>query len=152
MPSLSAVVQGLLTSAFAATNASLAANSADRVSVYDAVIPGVPTNRYALVYAGQARRSNSTVDGLSRDGVGRFQVTVAATRPDSLASPAPRTDWLADTVLDALVDATVTTVDGLGPFTIQQDEVDTYPVPVEVITDRVTVEHALLFVYLADRI
>jgi hypothetical protein len=51
-----------------------------------------------------------------------------------------------------LVDVTVTDVDGLGPFVIQQDEVDTYPTPVEVVQDRVTVEHALLFRYIADRI
>lgn len=145
-------VQSLLVSAFSGVNAALPVGSADRVTVYDSVIPGVPTNRYAVLYCGPPRRSSSTVDGRSRDAVGRFQVTVAATRPDAAASPAPRTGWLSKVVLDALVDAQIT-VDGLGPnIVIRQDEIDTYPVPVEVVPDRVTVEHALLFTYLADRI
>jgi hypothetical protein len=148
---VAAKVFGLLETAFAATNAALPNGSADKVTGYDTVIPGVPTNRYYVMFCGEPRRENTTMDGLSRDANGRFQITVAATRPDSLASPAPRTGWLAKTVLNALVDVTITDVDGLGPFTIQQDEVDTYPVPVEVVQDRVTVEHALLFKYLADR-
>jgi len=145
-------VFALVDAAFATTNAALPNGSADRVTGYNTIIPGVPTNRYWVMFCGEPLRGNSTVDGLSRDANGRFQITVAATRPDSLASPAPRTGWLARVVLNALVDVTVTDVDGLGPFTIQQDDVDTYPVPVEVVQDRVTVEHALLFHYLADRI
>lgn len=142
----------LLDAAFAATNAALPVGDPNRVTGYVATIPGVPTNRYWVLYCGEPRRENSTMDGRSRDAQGRFQVTVAAIRPDSLASPAPRTGWLAKTVLNALVDVRVSDVDGLGQFVIQQDEVDTYPVPVEVVADRLTVEHALLFRYFADRI
>jgi hypothetical protein len=145
-------VFALVDAAFTATNNALPSGSPEKVTGYNAIIPGVPTNRYWVMFCGEPLRGNSTVDGLSRDANGRFQITVAATRPDSLASPAPRTGWLARVVLNALVDVAVTDVDGLGPFVIQQDEVDTYPTPVEVVQDRVTVEHALLFRYIADRI
>lgn len=140
----------LVDAAFTAANAALATGSADRVSGYESYIPGVPTNRYWVLYCGEPVRVNSTVDGLSRDANGRFQITVAASRPNSAGSPAGMTNWLVKRVLNALVDVTVTDVVGLGPFTIQQDDAGTYPIVVEVVQDRVTVEHALLFTYLAD--
>ena len=121
------------------------------VTGYQAYIPGSPTPLYWVLYCGEPVRSNSTVDGLSRDANGRFQVTVAASRPNSAGSPLPFTNWLTRTVLDALVDVTVDDVVGLGLFTIQQDYADTVPIVSEVVADRITVEHALLFTYLADR-
>jgi hypothetical protein len=152
MPTLPEKVDAVLVAAFAGPNTGLPDGSPNRISVYRSVIPGVPSNRYAVNYAGDPRRENSTVDGRSRDAVGRFQITVAASRPESLGSPAGETNRLVRAVLDAFVDLRVTDVDGLGAFVIQQDDVDTFPVPVEVVADRVTVEHALLFKYLADRI
>lgn len=151
-PTVAAKIEALLTAAFTGPNTSLAASDPNRINTYRSVIPGVPSFRYALIYCGEPRRSNSTVDGLSRDANGRFQVTVAAARPNSLGSPDAELGRLVRATLDALVDVTVTDVDGLGPFTIQADEVDTYPVPTEIVADRVTVEQALPFVFLADRI
>lgn len=146
---VSAAVREKLTEAFASVNAS--SPDASKVSVYDAVIPGVPTSRYCVVYAGQPARGSSTVDGESRDRYGRFQVTVAATDTGSQGSPAPMTDRLVAAVLDAL-DGAELTVTGMHPFTVLQDDIETYPIPVEVVKDRVTVEHALRFWFFADRI
>lgn len=148
MASLSAAVKARLESAYAAANASL--TGADRITVYEAMIPGTPTNRYAVVYAGEPRRAAEAFDGASRHVHGRFQVTVAATGPNSSSSPAGMTDWLVRATLAGLVDADLT-VDGLTVFRVRQDEVDTYPVAVEVVADRPTVEQALLFVFDAAR-
>lgn len=150
MTTLPEKITAVLDAAFASRNALVPA--ADRVTGYLSYIPGSPTNLFWVLYCPEPRRDNSTVDGLSRDANGKFQVTVAASRPASDASPAAITNRLVRGVLDALVDLTITDVDGLGPFTIQQDDVDTYPVTVEVVRDRVTVEQALPFKYLADRI
>jgi hypothetical protein len=147
--SVALAVDAALVAAFAAANASLS-SSPDRISVYRALIPGVPTNRYCVIYAGNPNRQNSTVDGLSRDGVGRFQVTCAATAPDT-GQAAALCDWLVTETLDALVDQSLT-VDGWQPFIVQQDLVDTFPISVEVVTGRDTVEQALWFVFLTDRI
>lgn len=149
MASLAAAVEAKLTTAYAAANAATS-DPQQRISIYRSTIPGTPTNRYALIFAGDPRRGNSTVDGVSRDGHGHFQVTVAATGPNASTSPDQMTDWLVKLTLNALVDSTLT-IDGYAPFRVQQDEVDTYPVPVEVVADRVTVEQALQFVFLADR-
>lgn len=146
--SLSAAVRERLSSAFAAVNA--ASQDSNKISVYDAMIPGVPTSRYCVVYAGSPRRGSSTADGESRDRYGRFQVTVAATDTGSQSSPAPITDRLVSAVLDAL-DGAQLEVTGMYPFTVQQADEDTYPIAVEVVKDRVTVEHALIFTFIADR-
>lgn len=143
-------VDAALTSAFSAANTAVGSTSPDRVSVYRAMIPGIPTNRYCVIYAGHPNRQNSTTDGLSRDGVGAFQVTCAATAPDTNRA-ADLCDWMVRATLDALVDQ-VLTVDGWQPFVVQQDYVDTYPVAVEVVSGRDTVEQALRFTFLTDRI
>lgn len=149
--SVGAAVVGVLTAAFAAANAALpnSASNPDRISVYRS-LTGVPTNRYAVVYAGGPMRGTSGLSLLGRDGVGRFQVTCAATSPDA-GQAAAVLDWLANATLNALVGAELT-VDGWSPFVVEQDEVDTFPVSVEVVPGRDTVEQALLFRYLTDRI
>lgn len=148
--SVAAAVDAALSAAFAPANNALGADSPDRVSIYRVFPPGIPTNRYAVIYAADPGRGTGGVNLLGRDGVGRFQVTCAATAPDT-SRAADLCTWLVKTTLDALVGARLT-VDGWAQFVVEQDEVDTYPVPVEVVPGRDTVEHALRFQFLTDRL
>lgn len=143
-------VDACLVAAFAGANAALDPGSPDRISTYRVMIPGVPTNRYAVIFAGGPSRTAGEGLGPSRDGVGSFQVTVAATAADR-ARAADLCDRMVEATLDALVD-TQLTVDGWAPFIVQQDPVPTYPVPVEVVSGRATVEQALLFTFLTDKL
>lgn len=151
MATLAQAVDAALTAAFAAANTALGPTSPDRISVYRAMIPGVPTNRYAVVY-GAVSRGSSSLNGVGRDGNVHFQVTCAATAPDTNRA-ADACDWLVDKALSALVGVTLT-VDGWSPFVVEQDEegFDTFPIPVEVVPGRDTVEQALRFKSLTDRI
>lgn len=148
--SVAAAVDAVLTAAYASANTAVGTSSPDRISVYRALIPGVPTNRYAVIYAADPNRGTAGVNLLGRDGIGRFQVTCAATAPDTNRA-ADLCTWLVRATLDALVGARLS-VDGWSPFVVEQDEVDTYPVPVEVVAGRDTVEQALRFQFLTDRL
>ena len=149
MATLAQAVDAALTAAFAAANAALLPSSPDRISVYRALIPGVPTNRYCVVYA-EIRRSTSGLNGVGRDGHVQFQVTCAASGSDPRRA-GDLCDWLVATTLDALVGARLM-VDGWSPFIVEQDDVETFPVAVEVVPGRDTVEHALRFRSLSDRL
>jgi hypothetical protein len=146
--SVALAVDAALTAAFSAANASLS-GSPDRISVYRALIPGVPTNRYCVVYASIGRGS-SGLNGIGKDGNVRFQVTCAASAPDTNLA-GDLCEWLVNATLDALVGATLT-VSGWHPFVVEQDEVDTFPIPVEVVPGRDTVEQALWFTSLTDKL
>lgn len=147
--SVALAVDAALTAAFSAANAALGSSSPDRISVYRALIPGVPTNRYDVIYAGMTRGSSS-LNGIGRDGNIRFQVTCAATAPDT-GQASDLCDWLVTATLDALVGAQLT-VTGWTPFIVEQDEVDTFQIPVEVVPGRDTVEQALWFQSLSDKL
>ena len=149
MATLAQAVDAALTAAFAAANAALLPSSPDRISVYRALIPGVPTNRYCVVYA-EIRRSTSGLNGVGRDGHVQFQVTCAASGSDPRRA-GDLCDWLVAATLDALVGARLM-VDGWSPFIVEQDDVETFPVAVEVVPGRDTVEHALRFRSLSDRL
>lgn len=151
MGALAQSVDAALTAAFSAANTALVPGSPDRISVYRAMIPGVPTNRYLVVY-GSVSRGTTGLNGVGRDGDVRFQVTCAATAPDTNRA-ADACAWLVDRTLSALVGATLT-VDGWAPFIVEQDEdsFGTFPIPVEVVPGRDTVEQALRFKSLTDRI
>lgn len=143
-------VDARLTAAFSAANTALGSSSPDRLSVYRTIIPGVPTNRYSVIYAPAPARGTSSLNLVGRDGIGRFQVTCAVTAPDTNRA-ADLLDKLVDVTLDALVGAELT-VTGWHPFIVEQDEIDTFPIAVEVVPGRDTVEQALHFTFLTDRI
>lgn len=143
-------IDACLAGAFSAANTALGSTSADRISIYRGMIPGVPTNRYIVIYAGGPARGTSGLNGVGHDGVGRFQVTCAAMAPNSTRA-ADSCDWLVNATLDALV-GTQLSVTGWTPFIVEQDEVDTFPIPVEVVPGRDTVEQALWFTFLTDRL
>ncbi len=147
--SVALAVDAALTAAFASANAALLPSSPDRISVYRALIPGVPTNRYCVVYA-EIRRSTSGLNGVGRDGHVQFQVTCAASGSDPRRA-GDLCDWLVTATLDALVGARLM-VDGWSPFIVEQDDVETFPVAVEVVPGRDTVEQALRFRSLSDRL
>jgi hypothetical protein len=150
--SVALAVDAALTAAFSAANTGLGSQwqtNPDRISVYRALIPGVPTNRYCVVYASIGRGS-SGLNGIGKDGNVRFQVTCAASAPDTNLA-GDLCEWLVNATLDALVGATLT-VSGWHPFVVEQDEVDTFPIPVEVVPGRDTVEQALWFTSLTDKL
>ncbi len=147
--SVALAVDAALTAAFASANAALLPSSPDRISVYRALIPGVPTNRYCVVYA-EIRRGTSGLNGVGRDGHVQFQVTCAASGSDPRRA-GDLCDWLVTATLDALVGARLM-VDGWSPFIVEQDDVETFPVAVEVVPGRDTVEQALRFRSLSDRL
>lgn len=145
-------VDAALTAAFSAANTALGSewqSNPDRISVYRAIIPGTPSNRYAVIYAA-INRGSSGLNGIGRDGNVRFQVTCAATAPNTNRA-SDLCDWLVGTTLDALVGAQLS-VSGWHPFTVTQDEIDTFPIPVEVVPGRDTVEQALWFTALTDKL
>jgi hypothetical protein len=147
--SVSLAVDAVLTAAFSSANAPLEAEDPNRISVYRALIPGKPTDRYTVIYAGLTRGSSS-LNGIGNDGRVKFQVTCAATYINR-AYAADICDWLVTTTLDALVGAKLA-VTGWSPFIVEQDEIETFQVPVEVVPGRSTVEQALWFHGLSDRI
>lgn len=148
--SVAQAVDAALTAAFSAANAALdVSQSQDRISVYRAMIPGIPTNRYCVVYA-EIRRGTSGLNGVGRDGHVQFQVTCAASGSDPRRA-GDLCDWLVTATLDALVGARLM-VDGWSPFIVEQDDVETFPVAVEVVPGRDTVEQALRFRSLSDRL
>lgn len=148
--SVALAVDAALKAAFSAANAALdVSQSQDRVSVYRAMIPGIPTNRYCVIYP-SLKRGTAGLNGIGRDGHIRFQVTCAATAPDTNRA-SDICDWLVTATLDALVGVQLA-VTGWGPFIVEQDDVSTFQVPVEIVPGRDTVEQALWFTSLADRI
>lgn len=147
--SVALAVDAALTSAFSAANTALGSTSPDRISVYRAMIPGIPTNRYCVIYAG-LKRGSSGLNGIGRDGHVHFQVTCAATAPDTNRA-SDICDWLVNATLDALVGAQLS-VSGWTPFTVEQDDIDTFQVPVEMVPGRDTVEQALWFTSLTDKL
>lgn len=120
------------------------------VTVYDGAVPGIPTSRYVVLYAGEGLRSASGVDGASRDLSNQFQVTTVASRPEASGSAAPLTRWLQSRVLDRLVDRRLV-VDGLvcGPIV---HTLSNPPVIDEAVKDRPTVYAVDQFEVQADRL
>lgn len=130
---------------FATMNAGVAA--ADRVSVYNSVIPSAPTSRYAVVYCGPPVLSRGSLDATVGDVYGQFQVTWAATG----VAPAGRAEWVARNGSYGLLDTPVN-VDGLSPDIYLTHVLSNDPLTVEVVADRLTVEITTIFSYNAARL
>lgn len=121
-----------------------------RISVYNGGIPGVPTYRYAVVYAGDPVYSRGSWAALAADAAGYFTVHYAATRPNSLATATNEAIELMRTGNRALVDA-VYQVDGLGADIYLEQSSANPPTEVGTVIDRVTAEGSAVFTYATSR-
>ncbi len=148
--SMALAVQGVLQDAYAAWNTATT-DASQRVTVYNGTIPGVPTTRYAVVYAGPPTFVRGSWGAAATDSTGIVTVHFAASRPGTSASPVNEANALADLGVKALVDNTMQ-VDGLTPDIYLEHVTTEPPNDVAVVTDRVTSEIAAQFTYSAARI
>lgn len=87
--------------------AALRASVPTGVSVYDTIVPGVPSARYVIAYIPPGMRSVGGVDGVADQVTLQFSTTTVASNPDASYSAA-ECRWLQGTVQNTLVDLIVT--------------------------------------------
>lgn len=143
---LSTAMAEVLTTLFAPVNTATT-NPTDRVSVYEAQIPGSPTSRYAVVYAPPLGLNRGGWGPRAQDGYGQPQVTFAASGSDSI----DRLNKMAQRGVEALADAELDITGYTGPIRLNSILVNK-PFETKVVVDRTTVEITALFEVSANRI
>jgi hypothetical protein len=113
--------------------ATLRAGVPGGVTIYDSMVPGVPTPRYVVLYCPAGWRESSTVTGASEDIHLSFQTTSVASDANPAYSAA-YCRWLQSVVRDLLTDLTVT-ASGWAPAVIRH-EGSQYPQPDETTPDK----------------
>ena len=113
--------------------ATLRAGVPGGVTIYDSMVPGVPTARYVVLYCPAGWRDSSTITGISEDIHLSCQTTsVASDANPSYAAAYCR--WLASTVRDILTDLVITP-DQWSRASIRH-EGSQYPQPDEATPDK----------------
>lgn len=143
-------VQERLVAAFSAANTATT-EPQRRITVYNGTIPGVPTDRYAVVYAGPPTLLRASWGPRAEDSMGIVSVTFAASRPNSGGSPVNEAHAIADAGVKALVDNTFQ-VDGYSPDIYLEHVTTEPPNDDATVLDRVTSEIAAQFTYSAARL
>lgn len=103
------------------------------VAVYDTLIPGIPPNRYLVLYSSGGLRESYGVDAVSDCVYLSFQVTTVASDPTPAYSAAT-CRWLQILVRDSLTDLVVN-ADGHAPGRIRHDGTQS-PQPDETTPDK----------------
>ena len=139
-----------LMAAFTAANTATT-DAQRKITVYNGTIPGVPTDRYAIVYAGPPTLLRGSWGPVAADSSGIVTVHFAASRPGTTASPVNEAIAIAEAGVRALLDNTFQ-VDGYSQNIYLEHVITEPPNDVAVVADRVTSEIAAQFTYTAARI
>ena len=139
-----------LVAAFTAANAATS-DAQQRVTVYNGSVPGQPTTRYVVVFAGPPVFTRGSFGAAAADATGIVTVQFAASKPDTMASPVNEANWVADVGVKALLDNTFD-VDGYSPGIYLEHFTSEPPLDVNTVPDRVVSMVVAQFTYSANRI
>ena len=113
--------------------ATLRAGVPGGATIYDSLVPGVPTARYVVAYIPAGWREASTITGVSEDISLSFQTTSVASDANPVYAAA-YCRWLQTAVRDLLTDLVIT-ADGWSPARIRH-EGSQHPQPDETTPDK----------------